>query len=136
MAFSADERLAIFEALELPPNASGWELWGVLGEANTVQHFQWTSPRDALDAAIALVEGAADAAAQEARVRTLLAEWEEVRTDVLELRSAEDVAGVVTSPSAKRELIKRRLLGYFPVYREGEAASMHGSYGATNVLRG
>lgn len=133
MALSGAERLYVFEILDVPPNATGFELWGTLGESNAVQSFAFTTAKDAVDALIALLT-----ADQETIVKALVEEWIKVRTSEVELNRAEEVEGVVQDAAAKRRNIRDRLQVHIPIYREGELVRRHGQFGGygNQIMRG
>ena len=132
MALTAAERLSCFEILDLPPGTTGWELWGVLGEAGAVPGVGWTSPVAALDDLITALS--ADA---EVKVQALVVQWDLVSTSEVQLTKAESVEGVVRDAAAKRVNIRKLLQVYLPLYREGEVAARQAEFqGGNQILRG
>lgn len=126
---TAEQRLYVFEILDLPPGGVGVEITGTLGIASAVERESFGTPAAAVDEMIALLT-----IEQEAIVGRLIEEWQLVRTSEVMLDKAEDVEGVVVSHAQKRELIRRALLVHVPVYRDGELVERHARGTPTNRL--
>lgn len=124
MALTGEERLIVFEILDLIPGGQATEFWGELGRSQAVQNYSFRSPAEAVDFHIAALT--ADA---ETRVRELLDQWSEVSTDESSLKVAEEIEGVVADSEARRGLIRKRLQVYIPVFLEGEIRQRHGNRG-------
>ena len=128
---SAEQRLYVFEILDVPPNGVGIELTGTLGIANAVESESFGTPTAAIDSLIALLS-----AEQESIIGGLVDEWKLVRTSEVLLERAEDVEGIVQSSEAKRDLIRRQLLVHIPVYRDGELVERHARGPRNLIMRG
>jgi hypothetical protein len=129
VALTAEQRLYVFEILDLPPGGVGIEITGTLGHASAYERESFGTPTSAVDELLALLT-----AEQEAIVSDLVDQWKLVRTSEVMLHTAEDVEGVVVSHAQKRDLIKRALLVHVPVYREGELVERHARGTPSNRL--
>ena len=115
MALAARERLLVFEVFDIPTHDFIQEVWGAIGVDSTLQLLTAATARQAIDDLLNLLD-----VDSEARLQEILAEWDEVSMDEVELAEAEGVKGVVSSARDKRSLIRTRAQVYVPFFREGE----------------